>query len=111
MHACISLAHPQDTFYMTNCDWDASDNIRFASNVRIEVCDLITIDLVESRETVTLSIDNVLAEKVLLERLGPSFSLTESVVYEHILFQMLVDLLVLLWLILVFLAKWVTPHV
>lgn len=72
MHPGVGLTHSQDTLDVTHGDGDTTDSVRLSSDVGIEVCNLVAIDLVESWVAVAFSINDILAEEFLVERLGSS---------------------------------------
>ena len=54
---------------MADGDGDATNGIRCLSEVRIEVSDFVLVDFINARIAVSLGIDDVFAEKLLIELL------------------------------------------
>jgi len=111
VHPCVGLAHPEHTLDVSDGDGDATDDIGLASDVRVEVGHLVTVDLVQFRRAVPLGVNYVLAEELLLKRHSRILHHCQRRIFQHILSQMLANLLILLRLVLVDLAHGVTLHV
>lgn len=92
---------------MANSNRNAANCIGCFSEVCIEVSDLVLINFIYTRVAVSLGIDYVFLQKLLVESLSSSrLSRVQPSILEQIVFKLLFDLFILLVG-----NKWVTTHV
>ena len=65
VHSSMSLGYTDNRFDVSDRDWDASGDHRFATQLGVHVRDLVLVHVVEARVDLLFRVDDVLLEEVL----------------------------------------------